>query len=147
MLEEVELKISHDLANASRSLARGFALMDSNYNRQLSDRQQVAALQARYEGGLDNINFLLTAQQNLAISQSAYFRSLVDYQLALRDFNREKGALLNYNQIGMSEGAWDGEAYQDAEERGRYFAPRDNGSNVGAPAPISGGSFDPSNVN
>lgn len=146
VLEEIELKISHDLSNASRSLARAYALMDANYNRQMSDRQQVSALQARYEGGLDNINLLLQAQQQLATSQSAYFRSLVDYQLALRDFNREKGALLNYNQIGMSEGPWAAEAYQDAEERGRYFAPRENGSNVGAPSPVSGGGFDPSHV-
>lgn len=146
ILEEVELRISHDLSNAARSVARAFALMDANYNRQQSDRAQVTALQARYEGGLDNINFLLQAQQQLASSQSAYFRSLVDYQLALRDFNREKGALLQYNQIGMSEGPWAAEAYQDAEQRGRYFAPRENGSNVTAPGSLSNGGFDPATV-
>jgi outer membrane protein TolC len=145
LLEETELRISHDLSTASRSVARAFALMEANYNRQLSDRQQVTALQARYEGGLDNINFLLQAQQQLATSQSAYFRSLVDYQLALRDFNREKGSLLSYNQVGMSEGPWEAEAYEDAEERGRFFAPRTRG-NVSAPSPITSGGFDPSQV-
>lgn len=146
LLEETELKISHDLSKASRLVSRAFALMDANFNRQESDRAQVAALQARYEGGLDNINFLLQAQQQLATSQTAYFRALVDYQLALRDFNREKGALLQYNQIGMSEGPWDAAAYQDAQERGRYFAPRENGSNVTAPSPVSNGGFDPAQV-
>lgn len=146
LLEETELRISHDLSTASRSVARAFALMDANYNRQESDRAQVAALQARYEGGLDNINFLLQAQQQLANSQSAYFRSLVDYQLALRDFNRERGALLQYNKVGMSEGPWAAEAYQDAQERGRFFAPRDNGANVVAPSSTSQGPFDPSSV-
>lgn len=146
VLEETELKISHDLSNASRAVSRAFALMDANFNRQESDRAQVAALQARYEGGLDNINFLLQAQQQLATSQTAYFKALIDYQLALRDFNREKGALLQYNQIGMSEGPWDAAAYQDAQERGRYFAPRENGSNVTAPSPVSNGGFDPAQV-
>ena len=145
ILQESELRISHDLSSASRSVARAFVLMEANYNRQQSDRDQVAALQARYEGGLDNINFLLQAQQQLAASQSAYFRSLVDYQLALRDFHREKGSLLQYNQVGLGEGAWAGPAYQDAQERGRFFAPR-NGGNVGVPAPVSGGGFDPSTV-
>jgi outer membrane protein TolC len=145
LLEESELRISHDLSIASRSVARAFALMEGNYNRQLSDRQQVTALQARYEGGLDNINFLLQAQQQLATSQSAYFRSLVDYQLALRDFNREKGSLLSYNQVAMSEGGWAQDAYQDAEERGRFFAPRTRGS-VSTPSPIASGSFDPSSI-
>ena len=145
-LREQELRISHDLSNSARQVSRSFQLVLSNYNRQDSDRLQVEALQTRYEGGLDNINFLLQAQQQLATSQSAYFRSLTDYQLALRDFHREKGSLLNYNQVGMSEGAWPGAAYQDAYERGRFFAPRANPSAVDMPGPLSSGGFDPTQV-
>ena len=69
----------------------------------------------------------------------------MDYQLALRDFHREKGSLLNYNQIGLSEGAWPAPAYQDAQERGRFFAPRDPDL-VEARGKVSNGSFDPSQV-
>ncbi len=145
ILQESELRISHDLSSASRAVSRAFALMAANYNRQQSDRDQVSALQARYEGGLDNINFLLQAQQQLAVSQSAYFRSLADYQLALRDYHREKGSLLNYNQVGMSEGPWPGEAYQDARELGTFFAPRTRHP-VAVPSPLSGGGFDPGSV-
>ena len=145
-LREQELRISHDLSNAARQVSRSFQLVLSNYNRQDSDRLQVEALQTRYEGGLDNINFLLQAQQQLATSQSAYFRSLTDYQLALRDFHREKGSLLNYNQVGMSEGAWPAAAYQDAYERGRFFAPRANPEAVDMPSPVSSGGFDPTQV-
>ena len=145
-LREQELRISHDLSNAARQVSRSFQLVLSNYNRQDSDRLQVEALQTRYEGGLDNINFLLQAQQQLATSQSAYFRSLTDYQLSLRDFHREKGSLLNYNQVGMSEGAWPAAAYQDAYERGRFFAPRANPEAVDMPSPVSSGGFDPTQV-
>lgn len=146
LLREQELRVSHDLSNASRLVARAYQLMQSNYNRQDADRQQVDALQARYESGLDNINFLLQAQQQLATSQSAYFRSLTDYQLALRDFHREKGSLLNYNQVGLSEGAWPAPAYQDAVERGRFFAPRSNSEQVDVPSPLSSGAFNPEQV-
>ncbi|MCC7335582.1 MAG: TolC family protein [Pirellulaceae bacterium] len=146
LLREQELRVSHDLSNASRLVTRAYQLMQSNYNRQDADRQQVDALQARYESGLDNINFLLQAQQQLATSQSAYFRSLTDYQLALRDFHREKGSLLNYNQVGMSEGAWPAPAYQDAVERGRFFAPRSNPEQVDVPSPLSSGGFNPEQV-
>jgi outer membrane protein TolC len=144
LLREQELRISHDLSTATRRVARSYQLVLSNYNRQNSDRQQVEALQARYERGLDNINFLLQAQQQLATSQSAYFRSLVDYQLALRDIHREKGTLLNYSQVALSEDAWPAPAYQDAYERGRFFAPRSNPGAVEMPGPISNGAFDPS---
>lgn len=146
LLDEQELRISHDLSSAARQVARAFELMQSNFNRQDSDRQQVEALQARYESGLDNINFLLQAQQQLAASQSAYFRSLTDYQLALRDFHREKGSLLNYNRVGLSEGAWPAAAYEDAHERGRFFAPRAHPEKVDMPTPVSSGGFDPSLV-
>ncbi len=146
LLKEQELRISHDLSTASRQVARAYQLMQSNFNRQDSDRQQVEALQARYESGLDNINFLLQAQQDLSRSQSSYFRSLTDYQLALRDFHREKGSLLNYNQVGLSEGAWPTAAYQDAVERGRFFVPRQNPAAVEVPCPVTSGCFDPSQV-
>jgi outer membrane protein TolC len=146
VLREQELRISHDLSSAARRIRRAYALTLANFSRQAADRDQVVALQARYESGLDNINFLLQAQQQLANSQSAYFRSLVDYQLALKDFHREKGSLLNYNQVGLSEGAWPSAAYQDAVERGRFFRPRSHPEQVEAPPPASNGAFDPTAV-
>ncbi len=146
LLKEQELKISHDLSNATRQVSLAYLLLQSNYNRQDSDRAQVEALQARYEAGLDNINFLVQAQQRLATSQSAYFRTLTDYQLALRDFHREKGSLLNYNQVSLSEGAWPAPAYQDAVERGRFLTPRSNPELVEVPSPVGSGSFNPTEV-
>jgi outer membrane protein TolC len=146
ILEEQELRISHDLSNAARQVSRAYLLVQSNYNRQDSDRDQVEALQIRFENGLDNINFLVQAQQQLATSQNAYFRSLSDYQLALRDFHREKGSLLSYNQIGLSEGGWPAPAYRDAADRGRFFAPRLTPEEVEAPSPVSSGRFDPGQV-
>ncbi|MFK7738592.1 MAG: TolC family protein [Pirellulaceae bacterium] len=146
VLQEQELRISHDLSNAAREVQRNFELLKTNFNRQDSDRDRVEALQARYDSGLDNINFLLQAQQSLATSQSALYRSLVDYQLSLRDFHREKGSLLNYNGVSLSEGAWPAQAYQDAVERGRFFAPRANPEAVDVPAPVSSGGFQPGQV-
>lgn len=146
VLREQELRISHNLSNSARQISRSYELMQSNFNRQASDRKQVEALEARYENGLDNINFLLQAQQQLATSQSSYFRALVDYQLALRDFHREKGSLLHYNQIGLSEGAWPAPAYQDAIERGRFFTPRSNPEAVQVPSSVSSGRFNPTHV-
>jgi hypothetical protein len=69
---------------------------------------------------------------------------LVDYQLALRDLHREKGSLLNYSQIGLSETEWPTPAYHDAYLRGQYFAPVANPELVTRPAPASAGGFDPS---
>lgn len=144
VLKEQELKISHDLSNASRQIDRAFTLLQTNYNRQSADRLQIEALSVATSGGLDRLGFLLLAQQQLALSTSAYFRSLVDYQLALRDLHREKGSLLNYSQVGLSESDWPAPAYKDAYQRGQYFAPIANPDRVTQPVPSSAGAFDPS---
>jgi hypothetical protein len=146
LLQEQELRITHDLSTAARQIQRAYQLMQGNFVRLQADKAQVSALRDRVVGGQDNINFLLQAQQQLATTENSYFRALVDYQLALRDFHREKGSLLNYNQVGMSEAAWPGAAYQDAQERGRFFTPRSNPESVTAGPRLSDGAFDPTAV-
>lgn len=143
LLKEQELRISHDLSNASRQIDRAYQLLQTNYNRQDADRLQTEVLRDRYRAGLTNIGFLLQAQQQLALSTSAYFRSLVDYQLALRDLHREKGSLLNYSQVGLSESEWATGANEDAYQRGQYFAPVNDPSRKTQPAPLAGGRFNP----
>ncbi|XZE46206.1 TolC family protein [Pirellulaceae bacterium SH467] len=146
LLREQQLRISHDLSNASRQISRSYLQMQTNYNRIEADNQAVEALRQRYEGGLTDIVFLLQAQQRLATSTSDFYRSLVDYNLALRDFHREKGSLLSYNQVNLSEDALDGSAVRAAYERGRYFTPRDNPEEVVVGGRVSNGAFDPSTV-
>lgn len=146
LLKEQQLRISHDLSNASRQISRSYLQMQTNYNRIEADNQAVEALRQRYEGGLTDIVFLLQAQQRLATSTSDFYRSLVDYNLALRDFHREKGSLLSYNQVNLSEDALDGSAVRAAYDRGRYFTPRDNPEEVVVGGRVSNGAFDPSTV-
>ncbi len=146
ILKEQQLRISHDLSNASRQISRSYVQLQINYNRIEADKLQVEVLRNRYERGLINISFLLQAQQQLANSTSAFYRSLVDYNLALRDFHREKGSLLAYNQVNLSEEALDGAMQQAAYQRGRHFTPRDNPEDVTVRNRVSQGAFNPSSV-
>lgn len=146
MLKEQQLRVTHDLSSASREMARSHLQMETNYNRVEADKLQVEVLRNRYERGLININFLLQAQQQLATSTSAFYRSLVDYNLAMRDFHREKGSLLAYNQVNLFEEPLDGGSLSQAFDRGRYFTPRDDASDVQTGAAASSGEFDPSLV-
>ncbi len=146
ILKEQQLRISHDLSNASRQITRSYAQLQINYNRIEADKLQVEVLSIRTSGGFINISFLLQAQQQLAASTSAFYRSLVDYNLALRDFHREKGSLLAYNQVNLSESALDGAMQQAAYQRGRNFTPRDNPEDVTVRNQVSQGAFNPSAV-
>ena len=146
ILKEQQLRISHDLSNASRQTSRSYLQLQTNYNRIEADKLQVEVLRNRYERGLINISFLLQAQQQLANSTSAFYRSLVDYNLALRDFHREKGSLLSYNQVNLSEEALDSSMLQAAYQRGRHFTPRDNPQDVVVLDRVSNGAMNPSAV-
>ena len=146
ILKEQQLRISHDLSNASRQITRSYAQLQINYNRIEADTLQVEVLERRNDGGVDSIQFKLQAQQQLANSESAFYRSLVDYNLALRDFHREKGSLLAYNQVNLSEEALDGAMQQAAYQRGRNFTPRDNPEEVTVRDRFSQGPMNPSSV-
>lgn len=146
LLEEQQLRISHDLSFSARQISRSYQQMQINYNRIEADKLQVEVLRNRYERGLININFLLQAQQQLASSTSAFFRSLVDYNLSIRDFHRDKGSLLSYNQVNLSEEPLTGGNLNGAYQRGKFFTPRDNPEEVTVRNRISGGAFDPTSV-
>ncbi|HAW32606.1 MAG TPA: hypothetical protein DCY03_31605, partial [Planctomycetaceae bacterium] len=52
-------------------------------------------------------------------ADGSYYRSLVEYSLAIKNVQFEKGSLLAYNNIYLAEGGWPEKAYMDAAERER----------------------------
>ena len=146
LLSETELRISHDLSDAARQIKLTHQLLETNYNRYLSDVRQVDILQRRYKDGVDNINFLLQAQRQVVTSELDFYRALANYNLAIRDFHRQKGSLLAYNQVQLAEGGWNQGASQDAAHVGRFLTPYNDPSQVSRPAAITSGRFNPSAV-
>lgn len=144
VLDETELRISHNLADAARQIALTHSLLETNYNGFLSDLRQVDVLRRRWVDGTDNINFLLQAQRQVVNSEANFYRSIAEYNLAIRDFHREKGTLLAYNDVSMAEGPWAPGAYRDAYEVGRFLTTRANPEAVSMPRPLTSGPFDPS---
>lgn len=146
ILAEAEFLASHNLSVAARDIEKTHELLATNYNRLLSDLNQVDVLSIRYEQGSDSINFLLQAQRQVVSSATDFYRSLSEYNLAIRNFHREKGSLLAYNHVQLAEGPWAPGAEYDAYQVGRYLHPRLQPENVCAPRPISSGPFDPSAI-
>jgi len=144
LLAETELRISHDLSDAARQIELTHQLMDTNYNRYRADLNQVDVLLRRYRDGSDNINFLLQAQRLVVQSESDFYRALSNYNLSIRDFHRQKGSLLAYNQIQLAEGPWAAGASQDAYRAGRFLKRRHVPEATEIPRPLTRGPFDPS---
>jgi len=144
LLDDTELRVSHNLASSARQISLTHSLLETNYNGFLSDLRQVDVLRRRYRDGTDNINFLLQAQRQVVVSEANFYRAVSDYNLAIRDFHREKGSLLAYNDVSMTEGPWAPNAYRDAYDVGRYMTTRKNPEDVSVPRPVTSGPFDPS---
>lgn len=117
VLREQERAVVYDLSNAISESARAYALVETNLNRRMAAAEQVAAVETAYENDNASLDSLLDAQRRLSDAQIAYYRSRVEYQLSVKNVQFERGTLLDYNEIYLSEGQWPNKAYDDAEVR------------------------------
>ncbi|MEX2119286.1 MAG: TolC family protein [Pirellulales bacterium] len=119
ILQDQELEASHLLANSIRELDRHYVATQTNFNRRVAAATNVDAVESAYEAGTVTLDLLLEAQRRLAEAESAYYRSLVDYNLAVTGVHFRKGSLLEYNGVYLAEGPWPAKAYFDARKRAR----------------------------
>jgi len=112
-----ELEISHELSNAFQSLDRWYEAAETNFNRRRAAEARVKAFEVEYEAGRTSLDLLLRAQISLANAEVTYFSSLAEYNKAIADIHHRKGTLLEHNNVQISEGLWDPEAYTEALRR------------------------------
>jgi len=143
LLLEQERSVVYDLSNAIADVERAFTIVETNLNRRIAARQQLQATQAAFDADNATLDLLLEAQRRVAEADVAYFRSLVEYTLAAKNVQFEKGTLLDYNEVYLEEGAWPHKAYHDAERRewlrGEPFHLKDAPKT--APAAVSTGPY------
>ncbi len=118
-LQDLELEISHQLADAVRQLEYNYILTQTNFNRTLAADTQVDAVQAAFDAETVTLDLLLEAQRRRAESQATFFRTLLDYQRAIIGVHFRKGSLLEYNNVYLQEGPWPAKAKFDAHRLAR----------------------------
>nr|WP_236622171.1 TolC family protein [Rhodopirellula maiorica] len=95
VLEEQERQILHDLSAVVGESDRAFTQMETNLNRYLAARDALQILDANRAAGLPvNLEQLLDAQRRVTEAQSRYFLSMVEYTVAAKNVQFEKGTLL-----------------------------------------------------
>lgn len=119
ILQDLELEVSHQLGDAVRDMDLNYGLTETNFNRRAAAEREVEAVQAAYEADRVTLDLLLDAQRRRADAETAYYRSLVDFNIAILDIHYRKGSLLDYNGVYLAEGPWPGKAYFDAMRRAR----------------------------
>jgi outer membrane protein TolC len=117
ILRAQEQEVLYDLSNAVGEMDRAFVVLQTNYNRMMAAREQVAAVQAAFDD--DRIQFiaLLDAQRRLVEDEAQYYRSRAEYGVGIKNVHYEKGTLLDYLGVATTEGPWPDKAYDDAARR------------------------------
>ncbi len=119
LVQEQELELSHQLADAIRNLDQNYTLVETNFNRRVAAEKQVRSVEAAYEAEKVTLDLLLEAQRRLSEAESAYFRTLIDYNRGIATLHYVKGSLLEYNGVYLAEGPWPQKAYFDAHRLAR----------------------------
>jgi outer membrane protein TolC len=120
VLRDQEKQIAHDLSSAVGDVDRTFHLVRTAYNRREAAVAQVEDAEVQRQTAADKSApqaALSEAIRRLADADSAYYRTLCDYAVALKNVAFESGSLLNHNKIALAEGAWAEKAYSDARRR------------------------------
>jgi len=104
ILKEQERQIVHDLSNAISDMRRAYEVSQTAFNRRVAAKKQLASLNERevLTGRVD-LNTMLDAQRRAADADTRYFRALVEYSLAIKNVHFEKGTLLEYNDVYLSD--------------------------------------------
>ena len=119
MLQTLELEISHQLGDAIRDVDLNYNLTQTNFNRRVAAEAEVQAVNASYLANRVTFDLLLDAQRRRSEAESAYYRSLVDYNRSIMNVHYRKGSLLDYDGVYLAEGEWPAKAYFDAMRQAR----------------------------
>lgn len=117
ILDEQERAVVLDLSSASADVDRAHSVMRTSFARFEAASLQSDLMQQAFEKDQAPLNLVLDAQRRRAEAESHYYRLLVEYALAVKNFHFEKGSLLNYNRIQLAESAWPEQAYTEVATR------------------------------
>lgn len=149
ILEEQEKQVAHDLSQAVAETERAYRTSQTSYNRRMAAMQHLEALENSYKDADENektrlLDLLLDAQRRLADAETSYYRGLLEYSLGIKNVHLQKGSLLDFNEVYLSEGPWPGKAYHDAarREQSRRGSLKPLNYILSVPHPISQGPYD-----
>ncbi|WP_238383110.1 TolC family protein [Rubripirellula obstinata] len=95
ILQEQQRQILHDLASVVAECDRALVQSQTNLSRYLAASEALQVLEANRNAGLPvNLEQLLDSQRRISEAQTRYYQSLVEYTVAAKNVQVEKGTLL-----------------------------------------------------
>lgn len=142
LLAEQEREVVHQISDAFSEMARAYATLETSGDRRLAAAQQLEAIQAAYSARKVEFDLVLDAQRRHMDAESAWYKSLCEYTIAIRNVHYSKGSLLDYNEVFLTEDTWPIEAYHEAQKRNENRIPAEWMHNyIQSPAPVTNGPY------
>jgi outer membrane protein TolC len=123
VLAEQERVVVHQLSDAVAEMNRAYVTLETTGDRRLAATQQLEAIQAAYSARKVEFDLLLDAQRRHMEAETAWYKTLCEYTLAIRNVHYSKGSMLDYNEIYLTEDTWPVDAYSDAQRRNENKIP------------------------
>jgi outer membrane protein TolC len=114
ILRDQQREVVHEAADAIAEMDRGYAVLQTSFNRVVASRDQVQAVQAAYDEDKAPLDVLLEAQRRRAEAETEYSLNRSRYAVAIKNVHFVKGTLLEYDGVYLAEGPWCPAAYGDA---------------------------------
>jgi len=104
VLKEQERVVLYGLSNAMNEMKRSFDSFQLQEKRLGEIVRQLTSLQAKWETGQDPaLDVLLDTHRRLLDARLRYHQSRIEYALAIRNVEFEKGSLLEFCRINLAE--------------------------------------------
>ena len=142
VLSEQEREVVHQMSEAFGEMTRAYATLETSGDRRLAATQQLEAIQAAYSVRKVDFDLLLDAQRRHMDAETTWYKSLCEYNIAIRNVHYAKGSLLDYNEIFLTEDMWPVEAYREAQKRNENKIPAEWLQDyIQSPAPVTNGPY------
>jgi hypothetical protein len=106
------------LSNAINDAKRSFDIVNLQRERLVAITDQLEATREIFtKDGFRELDVVLETHRRLLDARLRYFQAEVEYGLSLRNVNLEKGTLLRYCNVFLSESATDGVAVAKSRDR------------------------------
>ncbi|MDA1161891.1 MAG: TolC family protein [Planctomycetota bacterium] len=125
ILSEQEREVVLALSEVIAELSRTWSVLETADDRRIAASEQLDAVQAAFDADKVAFDVLLDAQRRFLDAETNFHRSLVEYTIGVRNVHFEKGSLLDYNEIFLTEDLWPMQAYTDAKQRRKNKIPAD----------------------
>jgi outer membrane protein TolC len=138
-LQEQEKNLVYDLTRSYRDIAQFHEQIRILRAQRLATAEQLRLRYQEFQAGRGTIDILLEAQRNWAEALREEQFAIADYNVALADWERQKGTIMEHDNVTIAEGALPscaaGRASEHLRERNRSILLREPDIRGGHEAP------------